>query len=368
MVDEVGVQVRPRDAGAYERDFRKAGLPLFIEDYSAAHDIFNRATPLLALVFIVEVFGAVNLNWPWYVNVAAVLAGLAIVLGAIGALNRSRGHRVSALPPRLGVPELTCFVVIPALLPLIFGGQWRSALSTAAGNLVLLGLIYAVVGYGLIAIVGWALRRVAGQLTASLSLLTKALPLLLLFALVLFVNTEMWTVTATMPRPFLIICGVLFVALGTLFLAARLPREVRALERDAGGSGPPLRRRQRLNVGLVLLVSQGLQVIIVSAAMFAFLVVFGALAINTGVQAEWGVPGEEQSALLPVVTAFGGTLVVTEALVRVAAMVSAFSALYYTIAVLTDSTYREEFLDEVTDEMRGVFRARTEYLSVLDRA
>ena len=30
--------------------------------------------------------------------------------------------------------------------------------------------------------------------------------------------------------------------------------------------------------------------------------------------------------------------------------------------MLTDSTYREEFLDELTGEMRQTFRARAEYL------
>ena len=30
--------------------------------------------------------------------------------------------------------------------------------------------------------------------------------------------------------------------------------------------------------------------------------------------------------------------------------------------MLTDSTYREEFLEELTDEMRTSFKARTEYL------
>ena len=35
----------------YERGFRKAGLPMFTEDFSAAEDVFNRAAPLLGLVF-----------------------------------------------------------------------------------------------------------------------------------------------------------------------------------------------------------------------------------------------------------------------------------------------------------------------------
>ena len=47
----------------YERGFRHAGLPLFIADRSAATDVFNRAVPLLGLVFLGEMLGALNLEW-----------------------------------------------------------------------------------------------------------------------------------------------------------------------------------------------------------------------------------------------------------------------------------------------------------------
>ena len=40
-----------------ERGFRRAGLPLFIEDYSATTDVFNRVVPLLGLVFLGEMLG-----------------------------------------------------------------------------------------------------------------------------------------------------------------------------------------------------------------------------------------------------------------------------------------------------------------------
>jgi hypothetical protein len=59
---------------------------------------------------------------------------------------------------------------------------------------------------------------------------------------------------------------------------------------------------------------------------------------------------------------FGERAVITEELLRVSGGVAAFSGLYYTIAVLTDSTYREEFLEELTAEMRETFSARVEYL------
>ena len=46
------------------------------------------------------------------------------------------------------------------------------------------------------------------------------------------------------------------------------------------GDGPTLNPRQRVNVGLVMFVSQALQVLVVSLALAGFFVVFGALTIG----------------------------------------------------------------------------------------
>ena len=341
----------------YERGFRRAGLPLFIEDYSASEDIFTRAAPLLALVFTGEMLGAIDLDWSVLANVGAALAGLAILIGGYGLLNRMRGRPFLALPRDVGVPELAAFVLLPALLPLIFGGQLTSALVTAGVNLALIALTYGVVGYGLVAMVRWAAGRLFSQLAASLELLARAVPLLLVFSLVLFINTEMWQVFAGIPDAFLALVGGLFVALGTLFVALRIPREVGVLERQVG-AGPPFARRERLNVGLVLLVSQGLQVLTVTLSVGVFFTAFGALAIGPGVVDSWiGTTGNELMAF----TLLGERVSVSEELLRVSGGIAAFSGLYYAIAVMTDSTYREEFLDELTGELRQTFRERAEY-------
>jgi hypothetical protein len=344
----------------YERRFRRAGLPLFIEDYSATHDIFNRAVPLLALVFIGEMLGAIDLDWTLLENLGAAAAGLAILVGAFALINRLRGRPLFAVPETVGAIELAGFVLLPAVLPVVFGGQITSALVTALANIVLLGLIYAVVGLGLLSMLRWAAGRLYGQLAAALVLLTRAIPLLLVFALVLFVNTEMWQAFSTMPRAFLFAVGLLFIALGSVFLVARLPREVAEIERSVG-AGPPLARRQLVNVGLVLFVSQGLQVLVVSLAVGGFFVAFGALAIGPEVRDSW--LGDSGNVLFTL-SLLGEQAQITEELLRVSAGIAAVSGLYYAIAVLTDSTYREEFLDEITGEMRETFRARAEYLGL----
>jgi hypothetical protein len=345
--------------GDYERRFRRAGLPLLIEDYSASSDVFNRAAPLLALVFLGEMLGATSLDWSWWANVAAALGGLVLLLAAAAVLNRMRGRPALAVPDDIGRLELGAFVLLPALLPLAFSGQWRSALVTAAANAALLALIYGVIGYGLLSIVRWALARLLGQLVSSLALLTRAIPLLMIFSVVLFLTTEMWQVFSEASVGSLATLGVLFVALGTSFLVARLPREVRSLEREAGGGSHELDRRQRVNVGLVLCVSQALQVLLVSLAVGAFFVIMGTLLIDAGVLESW--IGSDGHALFTIhVLGIDGT--VTEELLRVSGAIAAFTGLYFAISMLTDEVYRREFLDELTGEMRDTFRARAEYL------
>jgi hypothetical protein len=347
----------------YERHFRRAGLPLFIENYTATEDVFTRAVPLLGFVFIAEMLGAISLDWSPLANVAAALGGLAILLGTYGVINRARGRSFLALPDRVGSTELALFVLVPALLPLIFGGQVGSAIVTAAGNALLLGLVYLVIGYGFLSTLRWGSVRLLSQLAMSVATLARAVPLLLLFALVLFLTTEMWQVASSVTPGVLFVTGALLVGFGTLFLIAELPAEVRSLEQEHSAEAP-LSRRQRLNVGLLMFTSHALQVLIVSVAMGGFFVLFGAVAIRPEVLQSWiGTHGNELIAF----DFLGERAQVTEELLRVSGAIAAFSGLYYAIAVLTDAAYRAQFLDRVNSELRDTFERRTRYLELIRR-
>jgi hypothetical protein len=345
--------------GEYERGFRRAGLPLFVADRSAATDVFNRAAPLLGLVFLGEMLGALNLDWSPLANVAALVGGLVTLLAAIALTNKARGRPAAAIPQDVGRVELALFVIVPALLPLIFNGQWRSAIATAAGNLALLALVYGVIGFGLVSILRWTLGRLAGQLRASLELFARAIPLLMIFSVVLFLTVEMWEVFSDLPTASFVGLTLLFVALGTTFLVARLPREVRGIEREAEADAPPLAPAERRNVGLVMFVSQALQVLSVSVAIGAFFTAVGILVIDLEQTQAWigGAPDELVSFTL-----FDHEAILTAELLRVAAAIAAFTGLYFAISMLTDDVYRREFLEELTSEMRQSFRNRAEYL------
>jgi hypothetical protein len=354
----------PEHVAEYERRFRRAGLPLFISGYSASTDVFNRALPLMALVFAGELLGALNLDWSLAGNIAAIAGAVGLVLLAAAAINAARGRPAIAVPQDIGRLELALFVLLPAVLPLIFGGQWRSAVVTALANVVILLLIYGTFGYGLPSIVRWALARLVSQLGASLALLTRAIPLLMIFSVVLFLTTEMWQVFAHVSGASLAVLGGLFVGLGVAFLGARLPGEVRSLEQEAGEGSAGLERRQRVNVGLVLFVSQSLQVLTVSLAVGVFFVALGTVTVDLHVIQEWLGRHHDPNVLVHL-NILGQHDVITEDLLRVAGAIAAFTGLYFAISMLTDDVYRREFLGELTDEMRETFRARADYLEAL---
>jgi hypothetical protein len=346
---------------ACRKRFQDSGLPLFDEDFSASTNVFNRASPLLVLVFVGEMLGAIQLDWSLLANIGAALGGLAILLVVGMALNRWRGRPATAMPQTVGRAEQIVFVLVPALLPLIFGGQGRSALGTAAANIGILLLVYAIFGYGLVSILRWVVKRLLGQLRASLTLLARAVPLLMIFALLTFMSTEMWQVFSSVSDADLAAIALLFVGLGAGFLIALLPREVRKLEAEVGAKATPLATKQRRNVGLVLFTSQAVQVLLVSLMVAGFFILFGLIAINHDVRISWiGEPGHS----LWDINIFGEQFQLTEELLKVAGGLAAFTGLYFAIAMLTDATYREEFLDEITTELRSVFRVRDEYLEL----
>ncbi|MGH2539348.1 MAG: hypothetical protein ACRDGK_02385 [Actinomycetota bacterium] len=343
-----------------ERRFRRDGLPNLILDFSAAEDVFTRAIPFLTIVFVLEVVNAMDVKAGW-ANLLLVLGGAAILFGAFGVLNAVRGRRFLSVPSRVGVPELAAFVMLPGLLPIVFSRQFQFGFTTMLVNALLLIVVYLVIGFGVVSLVRWTGRRFFAQLGASLSVLVRAVPLLLFFSLVMFFTTEIWQVFTTPgPGAFWTAMG-LFVLLAMVFLAVRLPSIVREVQGESTVGDVPLRRKERLNLAAVALISEGLQVLFVSAAIWLFYVVLGSLLVNDEVRQSWLlVPDDVDFAI----SWFGDRLQINEALLRVATGVAAFAGLYYAVTILVDAAYRDQFVDTLTRELRDTFRRRSEYLEL----
>ena len=205
--------------------------------------------------------------------------------------------------------------------PATVGGQPGQGLAFAVVNVVLLvgRLRGRRLRPGAGDPVGRRARRRAswGRSPASLA---RALPLLLLIQIVLFINTEMWQVADGFDGLALGVVVAMFVGTGGVFLVTRLPRELDELATFADGDEvrafvagtpaealaaayvdprrscrpSPLTGRQRLNVSLVALFSQGMQITLVTLLVGAFFVVFGLLTITPEIMETWlGHPGDE---------------------------------------------------------------------------
>ena len=62
---------------------------------------------------------------------------------------------------------------------------------------------------------------------------------------------------------------------------------------------------------------------------------------------------------------FGTAHVLTWELIRVAVFLSGFAALYFTVYLTTDATFREEFFEDTVAEVRQAFAVRAAYLEVI---
>lgn len=316
--------------GEAERWFEHHGLPYFVHAHEQhVHDALSRRrlTPVFAL--------AVALG-----TCAGVASGLAADDASTGAL----------------VGSVTFGVVL---------------------------LVYALVTLHLQPIAAWAVNQTFGSLGWLFPLVTRALPLLLLFVTFLFINTEVWQVSSALDRALLWLTVLFFAGLATAFLLVRLPEEVSRVSSQARGerlvticaSTPvegaareltaddqveTLSRLQRANLVLVLLFAQALQVLMLSLTVLTFFLVFGKVAITDSVVSSW--VGHEPQPLPSM-----SWLPISNELFQVSVFLAAFSGLYFTVYAVTDENYRRQFFTAISTELERAIGVQTVYRTLMRR-
>ena len=319
-------------------------------------------------------------------NLAAAAFVLAIAAVTWVVANLLRRRPAFDRPHDIGPAELAVFIVGPAI-PSLLVGQWGDAVQTVIYAVAILALVWGLTSYGVPTLLAWAWQRTRSQLSLLLSVLARALPLLLLFTTFLFINAECWQVAGTLTGwVYVAVLGVFFL-LGATFVLIRIPPLMRSLntfgswgevieltrdtpasnllaelpdrDRDPDPERPPL--RQRVNIGLLTVFSQAIQITLVGLGLAAFFVLFGFLAIPEATAAAW--TGLDEVRVLADVDAGGRTLVVSEPLLRVAGFLGSFGAMYFTVLLSTDAAYRDEFADDVAPQLRQALAVRCVYRS-----
>ncbi len=302
-----------------------------------------------------------------------------------------RARARAALRPSKTVPVM--LLVALAAVAAAVGLTWLTGQASFAPATLTLVAVLAAGFYALTAlragpILGWALRRTRTSLRQLVPMVTRALPLLLLFITFLFINAEVWQLSATLDGSVLWLTLLLFGGIAVGFLLVRLPEEVdrvddsidldllrratrgtpiegvahELVERE--GQRLPLesygdvRGYERWNLILVLLVTQVAQVLLLSLAVLGFFLVFGGIVMTAGVQQAW--TAQDRLTHLPYLDNLSVELV------QVSVFLAAFSGLYFAVAVMTDETYREQFFREVLDELERAVGVRAAYLALRD--
>lgn len=368
---------------ATERWFTARGLPHFIFRYSASRDVWTRAVPLLTLVALGEVAAnAPSDDFPVWGSVLACLLAFAAVIGVWAFANVLRHRPTFSRPDDVGVVEIAMFVIVPALVPIVASNQWRSGLITGGANLLVLVLIYVGTSYGVVPMTRWVLGHGTRQILSVSALLVRALPLLLLVVIIVFYTAEPYEFAHSLPWPLLGLALLLFALVGLAFAVVRIPRQVgelsehetwsllrtrangtpaAALRANKPAAVPELSRKEWINVGLVVLASEAILVVLVGLAMFGFLVVLGMLTVPVELASAWaGAPVDELISL----SLFGTDLAVSSELLKTSAFLAGFTSLQFTVSLLSDGTYQEEFLHDLREELRDALAARAVYLTV----
>ncbi|MDH3678781.1 MAG: hypothetical protein OEV40_02400 [Acidimicrobiia bacterium] len=372
-----------------ERWFLRQGLPHLIDGYRASTDVFTRALPFLLAVFLFNIVGAYSDRFTGWAQALVAGISFAIVLGAAVGVNLLRRRRPFQRPSEVGSIELAVFALAPALPPLLFGTRpLLTALGIVAGNLVVLVGVYVVVGFGLVPTTIWAARQTYRHLSQVLTLMGRALPFVLVFSAFLFLNAELWQVALDFTAPAFWVTVGLLSGVAVVFVALRIPREIaqishfdswvevhelaagaesplvtRQVQDLRGDHDPPLSKPDRFNVGLVVLFNLGLQIVLVSIVIGLFYVAFGVFAVREDTIITWtSLDQLGPDEVIARWELWGTDFVLTVVLLRVVGFLVAFSALQFALAAVTDATYRQEFFDEVTGEVRHALAVRSIYL------
>lgn len=382
----------PRDPAISDVEawFVARGVPHFAADVSPTRSALRRAAPVLVAYVAVTSLMTASFAWSFEVNLLALAVAAVVVVAGWAMVNVLRGRHWRSLPDRVGPLEVAAFLIIPAVPPLIVGFQVSDALFVVIESALFLAAVYVATSFGVVGALRWAIGRARAQIGSIGRLLTRALPLLMVFIAFAFLQSDTWQVMAALDWQTVALVIALFFGLSIAFLVGRLVPEVKRLAStdrpwsevldiaqrtvarplcepvyDVQPVEAPLVGREWINVGTLIMFSQGLQIALVTLAVQIALIVFGLLLVPLPIQQQWSAEPVDAMAILSIGSF---TIALTGPLIAVSLILGAFSGLYFTIAALSDAAYRAEFFSDADRELDDVFAVRAVYRATLSRA
>ena len=374
--------------------FIRRGLPQFVDSYDTRRDVWTRAQPYLTAILVLELIPYAMVAFLPGGSLTPLLGALvvAVVLGCYALWSKWRRGFWFAPPNRVGWPFLIFFVLAPtggAIALVAFPAAdfgpitWVDVAVSVAIQVVILAAAYLITRFAVCPMLWWAIRQTFVHLGDLYTVATKALPLLLIVMLVLFVNSEMWQMAGTLSAGLLWSSVGILLVLGVLVTFDRTRTQIRDLdyssspdqvrsscvgtplepiarELELPPEPTPLRLRERGNLIAAAMVTQLIQAAVLGFAVWLFFLIFGTVTISLSLQETW------LAGLVPtdLFISVGEDRGVTRALFRVATFIAGFAAFYTTIYAATDDTYRRSFATDAGAELQQAIDVHRVYAVV----
>jgi len=369
--------------------FLHRGLPLVLTRRVRSRALIERSAPMVsgvgAVISLTMLLAELTDGDPdfGYVIRLSVLTLLLVaapfalyLLHQIGTTLGEAGRRSAALL----VMALFVFG-----LPFAASGFSGFAAAEAVGFafVAILAIWLTYIGFGSIAL--WAFRFAWGQFGALGTLMSRALPLLMITVVVYFTG-ELWQLAARMTRQRLWQTIGFLALVAIVFVVTTIRDEVQALREDRAGqtdpakllagtpleSAPdhqpvrtPLSLAEQVNVVAVMVVSQAIQVVFFTAGLFAFFLALGIVAVPDDVAVLWSSEDHCAVGQPPCPgTWFGVHVPVPQTVVHVSLIVAVLSGLYFTVSTSVDPIYRERFFDPLITDVAVSLAGRDAYLEM----
>jgi hypothetical protein len=383
-----GARGRRTSAGsAAETWFLERGLPAVLTGRARWHRLWQRSAPVLAAystlqagcilpVYLIVGSHDVEINGNLSATDVVVLMIVALALPMmtlVGWLvSRSRNNRTRMI------------VAVTAVAVIAFVGAVVSGGDQMLGDAILVAVVLLLTVSGVGSIAGWAVRMMLSHLATVGALAVRALPVVLLTAIVFF-NSYVWIMATTISGDRLVLAMAFLTLIAAVFVisatrervapmlkasSAVLPGDAEKLADTPFADMPdvpdcaPLTRAERLNVVFVLAASQLAQILVLAVVTAVIYLILGLIVLSPPLLNEW------THTYVSTATVLGFTLPVPDSLMHICLFLGALTVMYISARAAgsdIQGDYNSTFLAPLIDDLRTTLIARNRYRGAVAR-
>ena len=370
-----------RTRRAEERWFLDRGLPSVLTQRARLQAIWPRSAPCLAFF---ATLAAVSATTYWltgrheYIGAPVVVQriGLAAALLSIPVAAGIGWFVARMLTDHAQAIVSTVSAVVAVVSGTVKGLTFQQHLGYLVTGVVSVALVLVLTASGLGSVIGWAVRLARTQIVAIWGLLIRALPVVLLSVLVFF-NTAVWTLVATLSTArfglalaIFVVIAAAFVVEGTmehakptLMAATASSRHTERLADTPFEDMPdpaearPLRRGERFNIIFILAATQLARILTVAFVTWLLFFMMSLVLITPELLRTWSQHAPTYETVL------GYPIPVARALIEMTLFLGALTFMYVSARAVGDGEYRYKFLDPLIDDLELTLLARNRYLN-----